>query len=84
MVRKLYRENVIRMFAGALVFIGVILARFASPWWLLLPGFVGLNLFQSAISGFCPLESILRFFGMKTPLEEHLKKTGQAEIREEN
>ena len=79
MVRKLYRENVIRMFAGALVFIGVILARFASPWWLLLPAFVGLNLFQSAISGICPLESILRVLGVKTPLEEHLKRGGEEE-----
>jgi hypothetical protein len=41
------------------------LAQFFGPWWLLLAAFVGLNLFQAAFTGFCPLALILRKFGVK-------------------
>lgn len=53
-------EMIIRMVAGSLVTIGVALAWFVSPYWLILPAFVGLNLFQSAFSQFCPLEQMLK------------------------
>jgi hypothetical protein len=53
-------ESIIRLLAGTLVLVGVLLAHFVSPWFLLLPGFVGLNLAQSALTGFCPAEMILR------------------------
>ncbi len=52
-------ENRIRILAGTMVLIGVALAWLVSPWWLLLPTFVGLNLVQSAFTGFCPAELIL-------------------------
>lgn len=67
----MYREHVIRMFAGALVIVCVILGAFVSAWWLLLGAFVGFNLFQSSLTGFCPLEIILEKVGVKTPLEEY-------------
>jgi len=67
----MYRENVIRMFAGTLVLLGVILGAFVSRWWLLLPAFVGFNLFQSSLTGLCPLEIILEKAGVKTPLDEY-------------
>jgi len=44
---------------GILVAAGVLLGQFASPWWLWLPGILGLVLFQSAFSGFCPLYYVL-------------------------
>jgi hypothetical protein len=34
-----------------------------SPWWLLLTTFVGLNLLQSAFTGFCPPTLILGKLG---------------------
>jgi hypothetical protein len=52
-------ENRIRILAGTFVLTGVALAHFVSPWWLLLPTFVGVNLIQSALTGFCPAEIIL-------------------------
>ena len=52
-------ENRIRILAGTMVLIGVALAHYVSPWWLLLPTFVGVNLIQSALTGFCPAELIL-------------------------
>ena len=44
---------------GALVAAGVLLGYFANPLWLLLPGVLGVVLFQSAFSGFCPLYFVL-------------------------
>jgi hypothetical protein len=51
-------------FAGSVILISVLLAHFVSPWWLLLTAFVGLNLLQSAFTGFCPLAVILKKVGV--------------------
>ncbi len=53
----------IRVLAGSMVLLGVALAHFMSPGWLLLPCFVGLNLIQSAFTGFCPPSLVLRKLG---------------------
>ena len=76
MERGMYREQVIRLVAGLLVTIGVLLVLFWSRWWLLLPAFVGLNLFQSSLSGFCLLDNILKKLGVPDRLEAH--KAAQA------
>ncbi|RME94086.1 MAG: DUF2892 domain-containing protein [Verrucomicrobia bacterium] len=57
-------EKAIRALAGTLVLVSVALAHFVSPWWLLLTCFVGLNILQSAFTGFCPAEIILRKLGV--------------------
>jgi hypothetical protein len=57
-------ENAIRILAGTMVLISISLAHFVSPWWLLLAAFVGCNLIQSAFTGFCPAENILRKLGI--------------------
>lgn len=57
-------ENAIRVLAGTLVLISVALTYFVSPWWLLLGVFVGCNLIQSAFTGFCPAEIVLRKLGV--------------------
>ena len=56
-------ENFIRCLAGTFVLTGVALTYFVSPWWLLLPTFVGANLLQSAFTGFCPPSIILHHLG---------------------
>ena len=56
-------ESFIRAMAGTMVLLSVALAHFVSPWWLLLTCFAGLNLLQSAFTGFCPLAMILKKFG---------------------
>jgi hypothetical protein len=50
--------------AGTVTLISVLLVALVSPWWLLLTAFVGLNLLQSSITGFCPAALILRRFGV--------------------
>jgi hypothetical protein len=57
-------ENLIRILAGTMVLISVALAHWVSPWWLLLAAFVGVNLIQSAFTGFCPAENIFRALGL--------------------
>jgi hypothetical protein len=53
-------EMIIRAVAGFLVVVGAVLAWFISSYWLALPAFVGINLFQSAFTHFCPLEMLLK------------------------
>lgn len=52
-------EYLIRILAGTLVLLSLALA-YLNPWWLALAAFVGLNLIQSAFTGFCPAEMVIR------------------------
>ena len=52
--------------AGSFIIISVLLAVFHSLSWLYFTAFVGINLFQSALTGFCPLAIILKKCGIKT------------------
>ena len=50
---------------GSMVLAGVILAYTHSIAWLILPAFVGLNMFQASFTGFCPLAKIGKRFGVE-------------------
>lgn len=52
-------------FAGAMILISVVLAQMVNLNWLWLTAFVGINLFQAAITGFCPLVLILKKMGVR-------------------
>jgi hypothetical protein len=58
-------DNAVFALAGAMVLVGVVLAWLVTPWGLLLAGFVGLNLLQSSVTGFCPAAMIFRKLGFK-------------------
>ncbi len=58
-------DRIVMAFAGAMVLVSVTLAHFVSPWWLLLAAFVGLNMFQAAFTGLCPLAMILKRLGVR-------------------
>lgn len=58
-------ERALRGFAGMFVLISLILAYFVSPKWLWFTAFVGLNLFQSAFTNWCPMMWVLKKCGMK-------------------
>ncbi len=53
-------ENKIRAFAGSFVLVSLALGFWVHPGFYLFTAFVGANLLQSAFTGLCPLESILR------------------------
>lgn len=56
-------EDLIRRIAGLFILASLALGWFVSPYWFLFTAFVGVNLFQSSITHFCPLERILRRLG---------------------
>jgi hypothetical protein len=62
--RGMCTERWIRMVAGAMVMGSAAGVYFHSPYWLLLTAFVGLNMFQSALTNWCLLEDILRLLGV--------------------
>lgn len=65
-------NNALRLMAGCVVLLSLALAYFVndidwvhSPNWLWLTAFAGLNLFQSGITGTCPMKWVFRKAGMK-------------------
>ncbi|MGN6600838.1 MAG: YgaP family membrane protein [Ginsengibacter sp.] len=59
------KERIIRVVAGLILLISVALSHFVNINWIWLSVFVGINLFQSGITKFCPLEKILGYCGVK-------------------
>jgi len=57
-------ENAIRILAGTLVLASLALGYWVNQWCLLLAAFVGVNLIQSAFTGFCPAEIVLKKLGV--------------------
>jgi hypothetical protein len=57
-------ERWIRLIAGTFVILSVVLSYVHSPYWLFFTLFVGLNLFQSALTRWCLMEDILRKLGV--------------------
>jgi hypothetical protein len=53
------KERIIRAVAGTLVLVSIALVYFVSHNWMWLGVFVGINLVQSSLTKFCPLEKIL-------------------------
>ena len=58
---------IVRRIAGILVLVSLLLAHYHSHYWLWLTAFVGFNLLQSSFTNFCPLELILKKFGIGCP-----------------
>ncbi len=58
-------ERWIRLIAGTFIMISLALSQLHSPYWLFFTAFVGLNLFQSSLTGWCLMEDILRKAGVK-------------------
>ena len=57
-------ERWIRVIAGAFVLASLLLGVYVSKYWLLFTAFVGLNLFQSGLTKWCLMESILKRAGV--------------------
>jgi hypothetical protein len=59
-------ERWIRLVAGSFVTISVVLSYAHSPYWLFFTLFVGLNLFQSALTRWCLMEEFLEKLGVRS------------------
>jgi hypothetical protein len=51
--------------AGSFVLVSLLMSQVHSPYWLFVTAFVGLNMFQAAITGFCPLALALKRAGVQ-------------------
>lgn len=58
-------ERFLRLIAGIVVMATLALGYLVSPYWYLFTAFVGLNLFQSAFTNWCPMMTILRKLGVQ-------------------
>lgn len=58
------QESAIRIVAGSMVLVSLLLNQLLGAWGLLLALFVALNLIQSAFTGFCPAAKILARLGV--------------------
>ena len=58
-------DRIVLGWAGIMVLVSVLLAVVHSGYWLFLTAFVGVNLLQSAVTGFCPLVFVLKKIGVK-------------------
>ncbi len=57
-------ERWIRMIAGTFILASLALAHWVDIRWLWFTAFVGANLFQSALTGWCLMEDILAKIGL--------------------
>jgi hypothetical protein len=59
-------ERYLRMIAGLFVMASVAMGYWVHPAWFLFTAFVGLNLFQSAFTNWCPAMTMLRKMGVRS------------------
>jgi len=64
-------EQSVRLLAGSLIVLSLVLYYFLSPYWLLLAAFVGFNLVQSSFTRFCPAEMIFRRLFFAQPARQN-------------
>ena len=57
-------ERWLRLLGGLFVMISVALGIWVNPWWFAFTAFVGLNLFQSAFTNWCPAMWLLEKSGV--------------------
>ena len=57
-------ERAIMAFAGVMILLSIALTQLVSPWFWLMTAFIGLNLFQSAFTGFCPAGMVMKRLGI--------------------
>jgi hypothetical protein len=63
-LNRLSLDRAIMAFAGVMILVSIALTQFVSPWFWLFTAFIGLNLLQSAFTGFCPAGMVLRRLGV--------------------
>jgi hypothetical protein len=64
-------ERMLRLIAGLFVLISVALGHWVNEYWYLFTAFVGVNLFQSGVTNWCPMMTFLRKAGVGS--QEKLK-----------
>ena len=68
-------ERMLAVIAGVFVMLSVALGYFVNPWFYAFTAFVGINLFQSGFTNWCPMVWILRKLGYQR-CETHVSSRG--------
>lgn len=58
-------DRSVMAFAGVMVLVSLALAHLVHPGWLWLTAFVGANLLQTSVTGFCPAAMIFKRLGVR-------------------
>jgi hypothetical protein len=58
-------DRAVLFFAGVMVLISLVLTTFVSPLFIWFTVFIGVNLIQSAFTGFCPAALVFRALGIR-------------------
>lgn len=66
-------ERGLRLMAGTFVLLSLALGYWVSHYWFFFTAFVGLNLFQSGITNWCPAMWMLRKAGLKETCASEIK-----------
>ena len=56
-------DRLVFAFAGLFIMLSLALSQWHSVYWLWVTAFVGVNMFQAAYTGFCPMAMILKALG---------------------
>lgn len=64
-------EKLLRGVAGSFLILSTVLYFYHSPNWIWFILFIGLNLFQSAFTNWCPMMTILKYAIKEKPSLEH-------------
>jgi hypothetical protein len=59
-------DRAVMFFAGFMILLSLALGFYVSPYWYLLTAFVGANLMQASVTGFCPAAMIFKKLGFKS------------------
>ena len=57
-------DRMVMAFAGLMILASLALTQFVSPWFWLFTAFIGLNLMQASMTGFCPAAMVFRKLGV--------------------
>ena len=57
-------ERALRLIAGSFILLSLVLEHYVNSYWYLFTAFVGLNLFQSGFTNWCPMMTFLRKLGV--------------------
>jgi hypothetical protein len=64
-VDEMTLDRAVMAFAGGMVLLSVLLTAYVSPYFLWFTVFIGVNLIQSAFTGFCPAAMVFRKLGLR-------------------
>jgi hypothetical protein len=59
-------DRAVLAFAGMMILLSLALTYFVSPWFWLFTAFIGVNLLQSSVTGFCPAAILFRKLGISS------------------